>query len=134
MSRELDTEGSSDRSFGLVFAGVFALITVWPALHGGAMRWWASAVALAFAVIALTRPAVLGTLNRLWTRLGILMGKIISPVALGVLFYVVLTPIGMLMRLTGADPLRLKRDASSNSYWISRQPPGPPPGSMTNQF
>jgi hypothetical protein len=134
MTRELESEGSSDRSFGLVFAAVFVVLTIWPALHGGSMRWWASAVAAAFAVIAMTKPSILGALNRAWTKLGILMGRFVSPIALGILFYAVLTPIGVLMRLTGADPLRLKRDATSNTYWITREPPGPAPGSMDKQF
>jgi hypothetical protein len=85
-------------------------------------------------VIALTNPTLLASLNRLWIKLGVLLGKLVSPIALGVLFYGVLVPIGVVMRLTGKDPLRLKRDTGAASYWISRTPPGPPPDSMTNQF
>lgn len=134
LSREEHIEGSSDRSFGFVFAAVFALIALWPLLHQGGVRVWALVVAAAFALIAVVRPALLATPNRLWMKLGLLLGKIVSPIALGILFYAVLTPLGVLMRLTGKDPLRLKRDASAASYWIPREPPGPPPGSMTNQF
>jgi len=72
--------------------------------------------------------------NRLWTRFGLLLGKVISPIMLGLLFFAVLVPIGALMRIFGQDPLRLKRDTAAGSYWIPRQPPGPPPGSLTNQF
>jgi hypothetical protein len=67
-------------------------------------------------------------------KLGVLLGKVVSPVALGVLFYAVLVPIGVMMRIAGKDPLRLKRDAGAATYWIRRVPPGPPPDSMTNQF
>lgn len=134
LSREEHIEGSSDRSFGFVFAAVFALIALWPLLHQGGVRVWALVVAAAFALIAVVRPALLATPNRLWMKLGLLLGKIVSPIALGILFYAVLTPLGVLMRLTGKDPLRLKRDAAAASYWIPREPPGPPPGSMTNQF
>ena len=134
LSRDQKIEGSSDRVFGLVFAGLFLVIGCWPLFNALGPRWWALAVAAAFAVIALLRPALLGGLNRLWTRLGLLLGKVVSPIALGVLFYGVLTPIGALMRLTGKDPLRLKRDHHAVSYWIPREPPGPPPDSMTNQF
>jgi hypothetical protein len=88
----------------------------------------------AFAAVALAKPELLAGLNRQWMKLGILLGKVVSPIALGVLFYCVITPIGLALRLAGKDPLRLKRDPAANSYWIPRDPPGPPPGSMTNQF
>lgn len=134
LSREQHIEGSSDRSFGVVFAVVFTIIAAWPLLQGGGLRIWAAAVAAAFALIAMLRPALLSRLNRLWLEFGLLLGKIVSPIALGVLFYGVLAPMGALMRLAGKDPLRLKRDPQAASYWIDRAPPGPPPGSMTNQF
>jgi hypothetical protein len=134
LNREQHVEGPSDRSFGLVFAAVFFLIGGLPLLHGERMRWWAFVASAVFLGIALVRPSLLAGLNRLWTRLGVLLGKIVSPVALGLLYYAALTPVSIVMRLTGKDPLRLKRDASASSYWIPRTPPGPPPGSMTNQF
>lgn len=134
LTREQQIEGSSDRVFGLVFAGVFLVIAGWPLFSGEMPRWWASGVAAVFALVALVKPALLGGLNRLWIKLGILFGKVVSPVALGILFYGVLVPIGAVMRLTGKDPLRLKLDPSAASYWIPREPPGPPPDSMTNQF
>lgn len=134
LSRDQQVEGSSDRSFGLVFAGVFLLITAWPLWSGATPRWWAGGVAVAFAVVAVIRPTLLAGLNRLWIKFGLLLGKVVSPIALGLLFYGVLTPIGVIMRLAGKDPLRLTRDATASSYWIPRKPPGPPPDSMTNQF
>jgi len=134
LSREQQIEGSSDRSFGLVFAGAFLLIAVWPLLHGATPRWWAFGVAAVFGGIALLKPALLAPLNRLWMKLGILLGRVVSPIALGILFYGVITPIGAIVRLAGTDPLRLKRDPTADSYWIPRKPPGPPPDSMTNQY
>ena len=134
LNREQQIEASSDRNFGLVFAAVFIVVGALPLLHGESIRWWSFVVSAIFGGVALVRPSLLAGLNRLWTRLGLLLSKVISPIALGVLFYAALTPVGILMRLTGKDPLRLKRDAGLDSYWIARQPPGPPPDSMTNQF
>jgi len=134
LTREQDIEGSSDRSFGVVFAVVFLLIAGWPLWHGEGLRWWAAGVAAAFALIAAVRPALLARLNRQWMKLGLLLGKVVSPIALGLLFYGGITPIGVVLRLAGKDPLRLKFDRGADSYWIRREPPGPRPDSMTNQF
>ena len=134
LSREEQLEGSSDRTFGLVFAGAFLVMAGWPLWRGEVPRWWALGAAVIFALVALHRPALLSRLNRLWMKLGVLLGKVVSPIAVGILFFGVLTPIGILIRLTGKDPLRLKRDSGADSYWIPREPPGPPPDSMTNQF
>ncbi|MBI5659094.1 MAG: hypothetical protein HZC43_06000 [Nitrosomonadales bacterium] len=134
LNREQHVEGSSDRAFGLVFAGVFLLVAGWPLLHGEAVRWWSAAAAAAFALAALAKPAWLSGMNRMWIKLGVLLGKVVSPVALAILFYGVLTPVGAALRLAGKDPLRLKPDPGAASYWVPRDPPGPPPGSMTNQF
>jgi len=132
--REENIEGSSDRAFGIVFAVFFALIAAWPLLHGAELRLWSLAVAMAFALVAWLRPTLLARANRWWMKFGLLLGKVVSPIALGILFFAVLVPIGFLMRATGKDPLRLKREAAAESYWILRAPPGPPPDSMKNQF
>ena len=95
---------------------------------------FAAGVSAAFAVVAFARPALLAVPNKLWTRLGILLGMIVSPIALGILFYAVFAPFGAVMRLSGKDPLRLRRDPAASSYWITREPPGPAPGTLTNQF
>jgi len=134
LTREEHVEGSSDRSFGFVFAVVFVVIALWPLWHGGGLRWWSLGVAGAFVVVAIAVPRVLAVPNRLWLKLGLLLGKVVSPIALGVLFYLVFMPIGMLMRLFGKDPLKLRREAAATTYWVDREPPGPPPTSMTNQF
>lgn len=134
LHRAQAVEGSSDRAFGLVFGGVFLLIACWPLVYRELPRWWALGVAVVFAIVAIWKPALLAVPNRLWTKLGVLLGKVVSPIALGILFYCVVAPIGVLVRLTGKDPLRLKRDPGADSYWIPRTPPGPPPDSMTNQF
>src|SRR5262245_48945617 len=134
LTREQYVEGSSDRSFGLVIAAVFLLIALGPLRHGHTPRWWALVVTGVLTLIALVKPKLLSRANWLWTKLGLLLGKIVSPIALGILFYGVITPLALVIRLTGKDPLRLKLDSAANSYWIVRKPPGPPPDSMTNQF
>ncbi len=130
----IELNGSSDRSFGLVFAAVFLAGGLWPLLRGGTPRVWALVVAGAFLIASLARPSLLAPLNRLWTRFGLLLNKVTTPIVMGVLFYLVVTPTGLLMRLFGKDPLRLSRDQEADSYWIKREPPGPSPETMTNQF
>jgi saxitoxin biosynthesis operon SxtJ-like protein len=126
--------GSSNRVFGLVFAVVFAIVALVPLLSHGSPRVWALIVAGAFLLVALLLPAALAPLNRLWGRFGLLLHKVTSPLVLGFLFFLVITPMGMLMRLFGKDPLRLRRDAESKSYWIERKPAGPAPESFVDQF
>lgn len=126
--------GGSDRAFGLVFAGVFAVIGLFPLLGGRPPRLWALLIAGLFVAVALIRPRWLGPANRLWLAFGLLLHRITSPVVLGLLFFVVFTPMGLLMRLMRKDPLRLRWDASASSYWLHRNPPGPEPDTMRNQF
>ncbi|MBL8324581.1 MAG: hypothetical protein JNJ89_06440 [Rubrivivax sp.] len=134
LNREEHIEGSSDRSFGFVFAVVFVIIGLWPLLSSRGPRWWSLAIALAFAVVAVVLPRVLAPLNRVWMKFGLLLAAVISPIALAILFYVVFTPVGLLMRLFGKDPLKLARDKDAASYWVPRTPPGPRPDSMKQQF
>lgn len=134
LNREEHIEGSSDRSFGFVFSAVFVIIGLWPLLSSRGPRWWSIGIAVAFAVIAIAVPKVLGPLNRVWMKFGLLLAAVVSPVALGILFYAVFTPIGVLMRMFGKDPLKLARDPAAASYWVARQPPGPRPDSMKQQF
>jgi predicted membrane metal-binding protein len=135
-TRTETVKGSSDRSFGFVMAAFFALLALFPLLHGplSSIRWWALVVAAAFLALALLWPAPLRPLNRAWLKLGLLLSKIVSPIVMMVLFYATVTPIGVLMRWAGKDPLRLRRDPAATSYWIPREPPGPAPNSMKQQF
>lgn len=120
LERRESVKGSSDRSFGFVFCAVFALVALLPLLHSPhKARLWAVPIAFAFAVVALVAPSWLGPLNRLWTRIGLLLSTVVSPFVLGLLFYATIFPIGFLMRLAGKDPLGLRR-TSADSYWISR--------------
>jgi hypothetical protein len=134
LSRAEAPEGSSDRTFSLVFAVFFLGIAFWPLFRGGAPRWWGLPLSGVCLLIALTRPALLHPANVLWTRLAVLLNKVTNPVVTGLMFYLVFTPVGTLMRMSGKDPLRLKFESKKKSYWIERRPPGPPPETMAQQF
>jgi hypothetical protein len=132
--RESVPEGSSDRSFGLVFTAFFGLVGLWPLVHKRPIRLWALYVGAAFLLVALARPGVLRPLNVVWTRFGQLLSKVTNPIITGAMFYIVFTPAGLLLRLMGKDLLRLKYDRSATTYWIRRDPAGLIPESMRNQF
>lgn len=134
LSREQAVEGGSDRAFGVVFCFVFLIIGLYPLLAGGVVRVWAMLVAGTFMTAALLKPQLLSSMNRLWTRFGVMLGNIISPIALGIVFYGVITPTGFLLRARGKDLLKLRRDEHAQSYWQQREPPGPDPASLPQQF
>lgn len=110
---------------------VIGLIPLW--WHGG-LRLWAVIVAASFGAIAFIAPALLAPLKQLWLGLGDLLRRVTTPLVLAFIFYLVLTPMGLLMRLLGKDLLRLQRDAKAETYWIERDPPGPAPESFKDQF
>jgi hypothetical protein len=135
IARAEQVQGSSDRGFGLVFAGFFALLTLLKLWRGWSPWGWAFlGLAAAFAAAAFVAPKTLAPLNRLWLKLGLVLHKVVTPLVMGLLFYGVVTPMGVAMRLMGKDFLRLKRDPGAKTYWIERQPPGPPADTMKNQF
>jgi hypothetical protein len=127
-------EMGSERSFGVVFAVVFALICLAPLWWGEPYRLWAGIVAVAFLVVSFTVPKALKPLNKLWFLVGMALHHIVSPLVMGLLFFVTVTPIALIMRARGKDLLRLARDDTATSYWITRQPPGPAPETMRRQF
>lgn len=127
-------KGSSDRTFGLVFTALFLIIGALPLLKGGAPRLWSFGVAAMILILALAVPRALAPFNRLWTKLGLLLSAVVSPLVMGLLFYVVVMPIGALMRARGKEPLQLRLKRDVKSYWIERKPPGPAPETMKNQF
>ena len=131
--RKQEGQGGSDRGFGIVFAIFFALVGLLPLRAHRPVRWWALALAGIFLLVALLQPVWLRPLNRRWTKLGLLLGRLVSPLVTGLLFFLVVTPIGLLFRLLKKDPLRLASSREA-SYWIERQPPGPAPETMRNQF
>jgi Saxitoxin biosynthesis operon protein SxtJ len=125
----------SDRRFGLLFVVVWALLAAY-----GAHKAWLNlvvsifvAASVTFALATLFVPKALRPLNFAWFKLGELMGKIVSPIVLGIIFYLLITPVGLVGRLFGRDELKLKRGAEK-SYWIKRDPPGPSGESFKNQY
>lgn len=130
----IEVKGSSDRVFGLVFSTVFAIIALYPLLGGGMIRVWSLIVAIIFLLFALIVPSILAPANRLWMKFGEMLHRIVSPLALGVVFYFAVLPTGLLLRLIGKDSLCLRLDPTAESYWIKREPPGPAAESLNNQF
>jgi hypothetical protein len=125
---------SSDRSFGFVFAAVFAIVGCLPLLHLAAPRWWALGIALAFGLAAVIWPQILHPLNRVWLALGRLLHRVVSPLLMGAIFFLVVTPIAWIMRLRGKDVLSLERRSDLSSYWITRDLQPPASETMKRQF
>lgn len=113
---------------------VLGVIGLLPLLGSGGPRWWLVGIGGAVAAAGLVAPALLAPFNRLWTRFGLLLNRVTNPIVMALMFFVVLTPSGLLMRLFGKDPLRRRFDADAATYWIEREPPGPTGESMRNQF
>ena len=124
----------SNRKFGLFFAAIFVLASGYFFKEGSqSIAWVFGGIAVIFSFVALTKSELLLPLNKLWMRFGLLLGMIVSPIVFGVIFFVLFTPVGMLMRLFGCDELRLKAK-SATSYWKLRNPSGPSADSFKNQF
>jgi hypothetical protein len=125
-----DVKIGSNRSFGIVFFLVFFLISVYPLINNESIRIWSLVVSLIFLVLGIINSNLLLPLNRLWFKFGIFLGKIISPIIMGIIFFLVVTPIGLIMRLIGKDILNLKY-SDYRSYWIEKTGPK---SKMENQF
>ena len=134
LSRARHVKSGSNRSFGIVFAVVFAIISLWPLTGDGSVRWYVLVIAAVFLVIAFVRPGLLGPFNKVWLKLGLVLGRIVNPIVLGVIYFAIITPYAIALRLLGKDLLRLRLDPAARSYWIERKPPGPAPETMKNQF
>ena len=126
----------SERSFAVVFSIVFALIGLRPLLDDGAARRWAILVAVVILLVGLVIPRLLVVPNRLWCRLGIAIGAVMSQVVMAIIFFLVITPTGLTMRLVRRVSTKDRRfpDASKSTYWILRGQEGNPMGSMRNQY
>jgi hypothetical protein len=135
-SRGETVKGSSDRAFGLTVGGILVLIALVRAwLHGpGWLPYGLGGIGLLLVVLGLVLPRSLSAANRAWMKLGLVMFKVVNPVVLALIYGLTIVPTGLLMRLFGRDPLKLRIDRAAASYWVIREPPGPAPETMTNQF
>ena len=125
-----DVKISSNRSFGLVFFIVFFLIAFYPLINQGEIRIWSALISLLFLILGIINSKILTPLNKVWFKFGIFLGKLISPVVMGIIFFLVVTPIAFLMRMLKKDLLNLKFNKNS-SYWIEKTDPK---STMKNQF
>ena len=125
-----DVKIGSNRSFGIVFFLVFLLISIYPLINNDSIRIWSLVVSLIFLFLGIINSNLLLPLNKLWFKFGIFLGKIVSPLVMGVIFFLVVTPIAFLMRLLNKDLLNLKFN-NENTYWIKKTGPK---SKMKNQF
>ena len=120
----------SNRSFGIVFFIVFLIISLWPLLNSNEIRIWAFIISLVFLVLGLLNSKILTPLNKIWFKFGIFLGNIISPIVMGLIYFVVVTPIALLLKVFGKDVLSLKK-TKSNTYWKNKEKYN---SNMKNQF
>jgi len=125
-----DIKIGSNRSFGIVFFIVFLLIAIYPLINQGEIRAWSVLISLLFLILGIINSKILTPLNKAWFKFGIFLGKIISPIVMGIIFFLVVTPIGIIMRIFGKDVLNLKYN-KNQSYWIEKTDPK---STMKNQF
>jgi len=125
-----DIKISSNRSFGIVFFLVFFIIALYPIINNGEVRIWSLVISIIFLVLGVANSKLLSPLNKLWFKFGIILGKFISPIIMGIIFFLVVTPIGLIMRILRKDVLNLKY-SNNKSYWIEKTGPK---SKMKNQF
>ena len=125
-----DIKIGSNKSFGILFAIVFILIALWPLIKGNEIRLWSLIISIIFLTLGLVNSKILTPLNKLWFKLGIFLGNFIAPIIMGIIFFFVVTPTGIIMKLLGKDLIKLKKN-NENSYWIEKKDIK---SSMKNQF
>ena len=120
----------SNKSFGIVFFVVFLIVALYPLVNSKDIRIWSLVISVIFLFLGLINSRLLTPLNKLWFKFGIFLGKIFSPIIMGIIFFLVVTPIGLIMRVLGKDLLNLKYN-KDESYWIKKSGPK---SKMKNQF
>jgi len=111
---------STEKNFGIIFSALFFLIGLWPLLNAAEIRIWSIIIAVIFLVLAYLKPKLLKPLNHNWIKLGEIIGKVIAPIVMALVFFIIVTPISFLVRVLGKDLLKLKF-SKNNSYWIKRK-------------
>ena len=129
--RHTEVKMGSERSLGFVFAVVFIIVGLWPLTGNGDPRIWALVIAVVFAAFGLLFPRLLGPLNKLWFKFGMVLSAIVSPIVMGLVFFFAVTPTALIMRARKNDLLKRKLERNAQSYWILRDEPV---GSMKNQY
>ena len=109
----------SNRNFGLVFFIVFMVIALWPLLNQSEIRYWSLSISLIFLLLGIMNSKLLTPLNKIWFKFGLLLGRIISPIVMGIVYFLIVTPTGFIMRVIGKDVLNLKKN-TKNSYWLEK--------------
>ena len=122
---------SSNRSFGLLFFVIFLIVSLWPLTHEGSIRIWSVIISAVFLILGLINSRLLTPLNVFWFKFGMILGAIISPIVMGIVFFLVVTPTGFILRIMGKDLLNKKYDKEKETYWIKRNAPT---GTMKRQF
>ena len=125
------TEKSSEKSFGLVFSIVFLIFALYPLTNSESIHYWALAISTVFLLFSFLAPKILILPNKLWFKFGMLLGSIVAPILMFLVYFITVLPVGFIMRFLGKDILKRKLDKSAKSYWIERREPI---GSMKNQF
>ena len=110
----------SNKSFGIVFFTVFLIIAIWPLLNGYEIRYWSLIISIVFFLLGILNSKILTPLNKIWFKIGILLGNVISPIVMSIIFFLVVTPTSFIMKILGKDLLNLKKN-TKNSYWIKKQ-------------
>ena len=111
---------SSNRNFGLVFFIIFLIVSLWPLTYGGSIRIWLVIISMVFLILGLMNSKLLTPLNKLWFKFGMILGAIIAPIVMGIIFFLVVTPTGFIMNIVGKDLLQKKYDKKKGTYWIKR--------------
>ena len=120
MSPKSKIKISSNRNFGLVFFIVFLIVSLWPLTYENPIRIWSVIISLIFLILGLMNSKLLTPLNKLWFKFGMILGAIVAPIVMGFIFFLIVTPIGLVMRIMGKDLLNKKYDKKKNTYWINR--------------
>ena len=120
MKAESKIKISSNRSFGLVFFVVFLIVALWPLKSGEDIRIWSLALSIIFFSLGILNSKLLTPLNKLWFKFGILLGSIVSPIIMGIVYFLVVAPVGIFMRLLGKDLLKNNKIKNASTYWIKR--------------